>query len=68
MTEVTLNKNKYGSILNLKKRADESLRRFFMRKGNFNTASARGLLELSDLNILGGVKNLSSKFDEYLYS
>ena len=67
--EITFRKDEYSLLLDLKKRADGPLRRFFMRKNNFNNViSTNSILSLANLSIKGGVKDLSPNFDEYLYS
>ena len=66
--EEIIYKNKYNSLLNIKKRADESVRKFLAKRNSFIVAPMKGILDLANLKITGGPKDLSSKMDDYLYS
>ena len=69
MSGITLFQNKYSMLLGLKKKTDASLRRFFIKKDNFvNPTQTNSILNLTNLNIGGGEKDLSTNFDKYLYS
>ncbi|MEK7459782.1 MAG: hypothetical protein AAB636_01820 [Patescibacteria group bacterium] len=68
MVENIIYKNEYNLLLSIKKRTDESMRKFFARKNSFVIAPIKGILDLSNLKITGGLSDLSSKMDEYLYS
>jgi len=65
MSEIILSKKEYQKLLKLKKELDQILRKIQIKEKKLVKGSK--LLDLAELKIKGGPKDLSEKIDFFLY-